>query len=1108
MKRIRIRLLVLAVTVLMMNVINLSWCGAVAETNGKMILRLKSSVDMETRELSVESQSFLSLGVDTKGSGLKYQWQYQPAGGEWTDWKGRTASSLYELAGEEMDGWLIRCTVTDGTEVMISESVMLTVTPAILSCRYSASGGQKLASTSYNEPIACVEGSTVTVTLECSRDGLAYQWYLADNWYQDTGTKLKGQTDYKLDIKPDKSMDGKYLNCVITNGQGWAQSLLDHYVLQLRVIPMSISSQTIYVLSSYDQSYISIPADLPQKIDVRGKTCEWVSGRSAELKDGWIVPISYTISGTSEYDYDYNETVFLVDGTETLKVTLENYAVRYAQETIGTYLAEKITAGMTERQKAELCCEFVCSYDYSPYAQSYTGMILYGGGDCWASTNTLMYMFEKLGIEAEVHDSRDIMGGMEEHYNVAAYLDGIYCIVEAGYGGAAPRYWSIEEFTARFAYRVLADGSSIAITALLNTSRNTDIAVPEIIDGYTVTGLDKGSLRSHPEVTSITLPQTLTEIAEGDVFGGTGITTITIPASVTSLSADNFMTCLSLERIEVAEGNSHYRSVDGMLLTADGKKLLLCPREHQGDLIIPATVETIGEKALFFVTADTLSLPASLKTVEERAFDHMTVRKVVVPEGVVTLPDYLFSYMSIKTVSLPDSLKHIGDGAFAGCYLHSVVLPGQLVSIGASAFENVHAIGRIYIPASVRTIGNKAFAFFMMGTDPALVVFDPANSSTAFGEDVFRDAVIAAAPGSDADQYATQNSIAFIPLNESGRILIDRTWFTETVNDQYYTGEAIHPAFAAITGKLPFALKENRDYRVIWGENIKPGEGTITVRGRGIFCGSLTVSFNIISNGSEDPDDSLPASGGATLMLDADSNTATVTGIVEGSTRVTIPAVYQDENGNRYKVTAIAPNAFRNIKKLTKVCIGKNVEKIGKNAFYGCVKLNTVSGMSGVKTIGEGAFQKCTSLAGFTICKKVTKIGKATFKGCKALTEIKGCTKVKAIGKDAFNGCLKLKTIPAFTKLEAIGDTAFKGCKALTKLTLSANVKKIGKEAYSGCAALKTITIKTTKLTSKNVGANAFKGISKKAKTTCPKSKLKSYKKFLPKRGIPANGMK
>jgi hypothetical protein len=46
------------------------------------------------------------------------------------------------------------------------------------------------------------------------------------------------------------------------------------------------------------------------------------------------------------------------------------------------------------------------------------------------------------------------------------------------------------------------------------------------------------------------------------------------------------------------------------------------------------------------------------------------------------------------------------------------------------------------------------------------------------------------------------------------------------------------------------------------------------------------------------------------------------------------------------------------------------------------------------------------------------------------------------------------------------------------------------------------VIIKTTKLTKKTVGKNAFKGIHKKATIKVPKKKLDAYKKILKNAGI------
>lgn len=112
-------------------------------------------------------------------------------------------------------------------------------------------------------------------------------------------------------------------------------------------------------------------------------------------------------------------------------------------------------------------------------------------------------------------------------------------------------------------------------------------------------------------------------------------------------------------------------------------------------------------------------------------------------------------------------------------------------------------------------------------------------------------------------------------------------------------------------------------------------------------------------------------------------------------------------NGITYKVTAIAPNAFKNCKKLTKVTIGNNITIIGKSAFSGCSKLRTVTMGKNVATIGAKAFYKCIALTKITIPSKVTRIGNQAFYQCKKLKTITIKTTrltSKNVGSKAFKG--------------------------------------------------------------------------------------------------------
>ncbi len=136
--------------------------------------------------------------------------------------------------------------------------------------------------------------------------------------------------------------------------------------------------------------------------------------------------------------------------------------------------------------------------------------------------------------------------------------------------------------------------------------------------------------------------------------------------------------------------------------------------------------------------------------------------------------------------------------------------------------------------------------------------------------------------------------------------------------------------------------------------------------------------------------------------------------------------------------------------------------------------------------------------------KKYSDDGKAFYKVTKS--DLKSGTVTYMAPK---NKKVTTVTIPATVtidgvkfKVTAIANAAFKDCTKLKTVIIGKNVSKIGKQAFYGCKKLKNITIKTSKLTLKNVGKNAFKGTSAKATIKVPKKKYKAYKTILTKRGI------
>lgn len=178
-----------------------------------------------------------------------------------------------------------------------------------------------------------------------------------------------------------------------------------------------------------------------------------------------------------------------------------------------------------------------------------------------------------------------------------------------------------------------------------------------------------------------------------------------------------------------------------------------------------------------------------------------------------------------------------------------------------------------------------------------------------------------------------------------------------TIKDQTYTGKALKPSVTVkLNGKT---LKNGTDYTVSYKNNTKVGTATVTITGKGNYTGTITKTFKIVQP--------VPAKGKTftvgTLKYKvtksaASNGTVTVSAPVKKTyTSVTIPSTVKI-NGYTFKVTAIADSAFKSNTKLKTVKIGSYVTTIGKQAFYGCKALKSITINSKVlKTVGSSAFK-------------------------------------------------------------------------------------------------------------------------------------------------------
>lgn len=198
--------------------------------------------------------------------------------------------------------------------------------------------------------------------------------------------------------------------------------------------------------------------------------------------------------------------------------------------------------------------------------------------------------------------------------------------------------------------------------------------------------VSQGMFAYCPHLSKITLPTDVTGIEKDAFEGCTSLRNIEIPANISMLLPSSG--CTALETISVSKANTHYSSIDGVLLNADATSIVWFPLGKKGDYTLPATVNSIGDYA----------------------FKECNIEKFILPDALTKIGQGAFMNSKIKEVSLPDKLKSIPTGTFQGCkQLKTVRMGTKTELISNYVFDNC-PLTDIYIDAPTPPVCNsKAF---------------------------------------------------------------------------------------------------------------------------------------------------------------------------------------------------------------------------------------------------------------------------------------------------------------------------------------------------------------------------------------------------------------
>ena len=610
---------------------------------------------------------------------------------------------------------------------------------------------------------------------------------------------------------------------------------------------------------------------------------------------------------------------------------------------------------------------------------------------------------------------------------------------------------------------VVKDGTRcIAGNAFNGCSSLSSITIPE-----EVTSLGESLFLRCSSLASVTLPNNLITIGRSAFEGCTSLTSITIPNKVTTIQEYAFYNCTSLSSISIPEsvtylannafGSSGLKHItwhpknynNGNPGDGNSRSPFYYIKDSIQSITFGENVDTIPYRMCWeMYNLKSVSLPDNLKCIEYDAFSACkSLESIDIPNGVTYIGNYAFNECySLPSITLPDSLQTIEQYAFRLCtLLTSITIPEKIAILSDRAFQDSGLDTIIWTPKNYDTGGNSPFYY----------VKDHIKSV------IFTDNVEAIPWNMCWEMYNLQsveipNSVdtirpyAFRDCRSLLSINIPKTV-------KHIDGGAFYGCSALTSIELPKGIRSMGDemfYNCTVLTSISIPDSVTTI-GRNVFYNSGITSvvwnpkdYNNTGNSPFDP------------------------------IKANITSITFSDN-----VEVIPYRLCYNMSNLTDINGGKNVKRIGKEAFYGVpfeegpIYVGRVLyGYSGTmpdnysltlrdNTIGiaNNAFQNQQNLLMITFNEGLEEIGSEAFRNCQALLSLKFPNSLRTIGNSAFYDCYGLTMAKLGGGLQSIGEYAFRYCSALnTSVTFPETLQTIGRGVFEGCTNLPSITVQGT----------------------------------------------
>lgn len=618
---------------------------------------------------------------------------------------------------------------------------------------------------------------------------------------------------------------------------------------------------------------------------------------------------------------------------------------------------------------------------------------------------------------------------------------------------------------------------------------------------------------------SVEIPEGITSIGQR-AFYSCSLTEITIPATVTDIGAEAFSDCAKLAAIHVAEGNTVYASVGGVLFTADMTQLLQYPAcKETAVYAIPDTVTAIGNST--FRKSENLTeitIPGSVLTIGDNAFTSCSaLAKVNLGEGILKIQYGAFSYTALTEVTIPDSVTTLGYGVFSDCKsLESAHIGAGLETMDGGVFSGCHQLAGITVSAEnayftsddgVLLNKDKTALVQFPGGKTAYVIPDSVTELPDYGFSGNETLISITVPGSIKEikdsTFSNCSALKELILSEGIETVGWNAFYgcsaleevtlpasVKTINTGAFSGctalKKIHFLGDAPTIASDAFGFEYSDTSKVSATAYYPGDNATWTEDKfqnygGNLAWMVEGTVELVDMGA--------CGDGITWTLDVE-NTLTITGSGPMATynspamvpwhayRDTVTKVVLDDT-----ITSLPDYAFRDMKNMTGITMPSALTQISTEAFYGCFGLTSVEIPGNVTAIGDRAFYGCNSLAAVTFGGSVESIGANAFYGTPWLeqqtdgngfsviggvlvqyvgdaAEVAVPGTVRVIGSEAFSA--KRRDITSVTlpdTVTVIQSKAFYRMSALRSVNIPDSVTRIGSEAFYECENLTEITI-------------------------------------------------